>query len=581
MSDKTVKRSPETPVATRVCMVLRRVGEAMVVPLAQSVPLVVGRGAPADVVVADETLSRRHARFVWSDDGIWVEDLGSLNGTRVGDKRLKGRALLTPGQQVTLGQVTISIHEQDNGAPQTPIVEEESFDAWLQDALAEARSHNTTVALLMVRTERSSLEVFHKKIDQMRALLEGWDHMGIYGLGYLVAAHTGWDLTQAERTAYAIASQIKDAKVSVAVFPDHGTSADHLIETLREMVRQTTKDVHVVSVPLGPTLRNLVSVDEAIVHSPKMASVFAAVAKVAASRAPVLLMGETGTGKEVVAQAIVKAGPRSTKPFIPVNCGALPPALIESLLFGHAKGAFTSADRANKGIFEEASGGTVFLDEVAELPLLAQATLLRVLETGRILRVGTAAEIATDVRVIAATNRDVDTMVAEGKLRADLVFRLNTLTIKLPPLRERPEDILPLATAFLARAAAAEHRTLFLSETVKERLQSYAWPGNVRELRNVIERLAVMSPRDEVSDEDLPTLIRSGKSLSETMQVGTAGDLRERLRAYEAQLILDALGACQWNQTEAARLLKLPVRTLAHKITQLDLKRHFPVGATK
>ena len=264
-----------------------------------------------------------------------------------------------------------------------------------------------------------------------------------------------------------------------------------------------------------------------------------------------------------------------------VNCGAIPPQLVESTLFGHEKGAFTGAAQTRKGVFEEADGGTLLLDEVAELPPAAQAALLRVLETKQLTRVGAARDIAVDVRTVAATHRDLSAMIEAGTFRADLYYRLSTMVLTVPPLRERAEDIEPLARHFIARASEGRGPITLSSEAVA-RLHGYPWPGNVRELRNAIERAVLVARGPRIEATDLPERVSAAAPQprmtlppvepQETEPDG-AGDLRARLAAYEARVLVEALDATGWNRTETAKRLGMPVRTLSHKMQVLGLRR--------
>ncbi len=317
------------------------------------------------------------------------------------------------------------------------------------------------------------------------------------------------------------------------------------------------------------------------------------VRRVADSIIPVLIFGETGTGKEVVARAIHEHSPRARAPWLAVNCAALPPQLVESTLFGHERGAFTGADRQKKGLFEEAHGGTLFLDEIGELPLAAQASLLRVLETKAVTRVGGTREIPVDARIVAASHRRLESMCAQGTFRQDLLFRLNVVTLVVPPLREHPEDIDGLAQLFLERAARANQRQLVsLSQAARDLLYEYPWPGNVRELRNEIERAVVVCRSQSIRPEDLSDRLReqttsTESSLTEQTTAPPAAEaaedvpvpdeaegqsLRDRMQAFERRVILEALERSGGNQTLAAKDLQMPRRTLVHKIRLHQIK---------
>jgi two-component system, NtrC family, response regulator AtoC len=288
---------------------------------------------------------------------------------------------------------------------------------------------------------------------------------------------------------------------------------------------------------------------------------------------PVVIHGETGTGKELVARAIHQQSGRRGA-LRSVNCAALPATLLEATLFGHEKGAFTGADRARDGVFEQANGGTVFLDEIGELAPAAQAALLRVLEAKTITRVGGDRDLEVDVRIVAATHRDLESMCEAGTFRWDLLYRLNAVTVQLPPLRERPGDILPLAESFLREAARDNNRAVrSIDATAAAAMRRHRWPGNVRELRNVIERAVVIARSEVVTIEDLPPRLRETERKSSVPPVD--GGLKEQMRAYEIQLIVDALKKYGGNQTEVARALQMPVRTLAHKMQTYGIKKKY------
>jgi DNA-binding NtrC family response regulator len=329
-------------------------------------------------------------------------------------------------------------------------------------------------------------------------------------------------------------------------------------------------------VPVAPCSERSSAASEA------MRSILETATRLARSHLPLLILGETGVGKEVLARGIHAAGPRRDRPFVVVNCGAIPRELVESTFFGHERGAFTGAIEQRKGIFEAAHGGTVLLDEVGELPPGAQAVLLRVLETGIVARVGSSTEIAVDVRVVSATHRDLETMCDSGAFRRDLLYRLDGATLRIPPLRERASEILPLARQFLREAAGATPP--LVDRDAVELLERYAWPGNVRELRNAILRAVALSAGDAISVRDLPERIREAPrtppaalpadARSETAPFnGAMETLRERMHRLEAQVLLDALRDASWRQTDAARQLGLPLRTLQYKIKMHGFKR--------
>ena len=298
-----------------------------------------------------------------------------------------------------------------------------------------------------------------------------------------------------------------------------------------------------------------------VTASPLMQAVFRDAAVVAPSETRVLLTGESGVGKEVVAEVIHGWSPRAAGPLVKVNCAAIPENLLESELFGHEKGSFTGATQARAGRFEEANRGTIFLDEIGELPLALQAKLLRVIHDGSFRRIGAGRDSQTDARVLAATNRDLEAQIAAGLFREDLFYRLNVMEIHLPPLRERPEDILPLATHFIGQFTRQKSR---FSATVTACLTNYRWPGNVRELRNAMERAALLSRGEIVLPEHLPARIAAQAS-APTLEPVDA----QRLEQIEREAILKALRKNNYNRTETARELAISRRALTYKLQRL------------
>jgi len=297
--------------------------------------------------------------------------------------------------------------------------------------------------------------------------------------------------------------------------------------------------------------------------SEAMQAVSVAINKAAATSATVLITGESGTGKELAARAIHYGGARSSAPFVPVNCGGIPEALLESELFGHVKGAFTGADESRAGFFHAADGGTIFLDEVSDMSLAMQVKLLRVLQDKEVCMVGSNRARKVDVRILAATNRDLQGLVRKELFREDLFYRLNVITIFIPPLRKRSEDILLLARHFVTKFAAESGQSPpRFSDKALQSLRSYNWPGNVRELENVIQRLVVMTDGDAIDVPDLPTLMR----FSALRKTGFTRTLAE----VEAEYISNVLASVNGNKTRAAELLGINRKTLREKLRRIE-----------
>jgi Nif-specific regulatory protein len=299
-----------------------------------------------------------------------------------------------------------------------------------------------------------------------------------------------------------------------------------------------------------------------------MQAVYDLIAQVSKSNTTVLIRGESGTGKELVANAIHYNSLRVSKPFIKVNCAALPETVIESELFGHEKGAFTGAVGQRKGRFELAHGGTIFFDEVGDLSPATQIKFLRVLQEKEFERVGGIATVKTDVRVIAATNRNLKTLVEEEKFREDLYYRLNVFPIYMPPLRERKTDILLLADYFVEKYSKANHKNICrISTPAIDMLMSYHWPGNVRELENCIERAVILSNDDVIHGHHLPPTLQT----AEATGTASGGNLQETLDNLERELILDALKSSRGNKTKAARLLGITERLMGLRVKKYGI----------
>ncbi|HEY6898175.1 MAG TPA: sigma-54 dependent transcriptional regulator [Rhodocyclaceae bacterium] len=319
-------------------------------------------------------------------------------------------------------------------------------------------------------------------------------------------------------------------------------------------------------------LRKLVT-GQGLFHfsAPKMAEVERLVARVAVTDSTVLVMGESGTGKGVVARSIHEQSQRAEAPFIPINCGAIPDNLLESELFGHTKGAYSGADRARKGLFAQADRGTLFLDEIGEMPLHMQAKILHVIEDKEVRPLGGEQARRIDTRIVAATNRDLLEMVKQGKFREDLYFRLSKFVVEVPPLRQRQEDIPRLIRYVMQSIAGAGKQPLGLDPTAEEILVEYPWPGNVRELENVINRAYILADGGRITISDLPPDI--ARAVPNADAAGGAarnvgGSLREQMRAFEAEVIYRMLAECDGDRKQAAQRLEIGLSSLYRKLEE-------------
>lgn len=329
---------------------------------------------------------------------------------------------------------------------------------------------------------------------------------------------------------------------------------------------------------LRSELKETYRLEHMIGSSPAMNQVRELIRQAAPSDATVLIMGESGTGKELVARALHYSSPRVGKPFVDVNCAALTETLIESELFGHERGAFTSAISRRRGKFEQANGGSLFLDEIGDMPLSTQAKMLRVLQERNFQRVGGEEKITVNVRVICATNRDLEEAVQNSLFRTDLFYRINIFSIEVPPLRDRAADIPELARHFLATGSRSRKYTAqSISDAALAALCSHRWPGNVRELQNAIERAMMICHADEIQVSHLPPAVlhgtRSDSPQARTTSKATSQNLVEAVEEFERLMILEALEKCDWNKSQAARHLGVTRRILSYKIANLGIDR--------
>jgi DNA-binding NtrC family response regulator len=558
------------------------------VRLSRGVTVTVGRGKQADVVVHSQVLSRRHVSLELAPGGVRLIDLGSHNGTLVNGQRV-AEAVLKVGDTAEFGGITAVIVSSGDVSVRSMVLKHERFLEVIEEAIQEARTRvrSFSVAMFVVRTAADDPSGVARTVaSRFRRALRPIDQLGVFAPGWLEVLLDGATVDEAVLLARQLmrelGAQDDVVRCGVASFPGSATHAEDLLRMAEKAALEASATNPVMRALLQPPL----AADDELGQSKAMVELAAALRKVARTQVPVLVLGETGSGKEVAARALHRLSTRAAKGFHAVNCGAIAPTLLEGVLFGHDKGAFTGADQAKKGVFEEAEGGTLFLDEIGELSLQGQAALLRVLETGRFCRLGSVVERTADVRLIAATHRDLHAMMREGKFREDLYFRLETVTLRVPPLRDRDRDVRQLAEKFLndARSAHGCEVEGFSPETL-DLFRDYRWPGNVRELRNVVTRAALMATGRLIVPHDLgerfAMLAQSSSSQSVLTDPGskpldlpttTAGvGHKGRVQAAEREVILQALKAENWNQSAAARRLNMPRRTLAYKMKSFGL----------
>jgi two-component system, NtrC family, response regulator AtoC len=538
-------------------------------PIAGSV--IVGRSTKCDIQIDDPVASRRHLRMYLDGGRFAVEDLGSANGTRVRQQRIKPglRVPVAPGEVMEIGSTVLLVHVTLGSIEPRRLWSPDYFEEKVRSECTHVDTKRRRFAVVRLHVNRPGL--CHEVVPRFMQALPPPHLFAAYGSCEFELLLRTPDSDEVASLIGALRASLATIDVSiqtgVAWFPHDGRSADALIARARILSHPDSDVTPVVSPPprLGAAMR--------AVH--EMA------ARAAQSKINVLLLGEMGVGKEMLAQMIHRLSARAGKPLVAVNCAALAETLIESELFGHQRGAFTGAHTDKAGLLEMAEGGTVLLDEIGEMPASIQAKLLRVIESREVLPVGSVKVRPIDVRFIAATNRDLDAEAAQGKFRSDLLFRLNTLAITIPPLRERRSEIMPLALLFLAKAAreAGRARVPLLSPAAAAALEEYSWPGNVRELHNIMERALVLSTGDVIGLAELPIdKMRSGGRALATTKSGrweaappglplTSKQLEDRRR------IIEALEVCVWNQSRAAKFLGMPRRTLVAKIVRYDIPR--------
>lgn len=575
----------------KVTLLLQHAERNFVEPLNPGIWVTVGRSEPSQIVIPSGRLSRSHARFRCSESGsdVTVEDLDSKNGTLLNGQPIV-EGILRAGDSLTMGDVVASLHVfEPRAASQVEGMTHGRFVTLLEAEVIRTRELGTRAALALLWHPTQNPESY---LPWLKPLLRPSDSLALYSNQHVEVLLSDTDSKRIVNWSAQLSS--RGVRVGLALLPGMAADAHELLGGAQQALARSTRQQSIVYAASEQPPTEAES--DLLVASELMSNLLETVERAARSDIPVLLEGETGTGKELIARRLHDASARSAGPLKTLNCGALNRNLLESTLFGHEKGAFTGAAQQKKGLFEQAEGGSIFLDEIGELPLEAQASLLRVVENKVVTRLGSSQELPVNVRLLAASHRNLELMTEQGQFRQDLWFRLNAVTLNVPPLRERPEDIPLLARFFLKRAAHSSKRSgLSLDSAALELLMAYQWPGNVRELRNEMDRAAVIGSTAEIGVHDLSDRLRSGASKKlraplpiletdpisngpnkPTLKPNLTQALRPQMLAHEHELLVASLEACDWNQTLAAQYLDLPRRTLVHKLRQHGIRKPIP-----
>jgi len=535
---------------------------------------VIGRDKSCHLMLVDHAISRRHAVITIGPQHVTVRDLESQNGTRLNGERVVGDQSMVSGDAIDLGSITMVLQRHRDSHIRRPIVDLVTFLQRGEEEIDRALRYHRPLSILSIAfTNRNTAP----ELSSIRDVFRMMDVVGRDGNSRLAVLMPETSREDASAAAKRLIEALgpESVRIGVAACPNHGCEPETLIASARAASRQAgpgeVMDVDGVMRVLEIGRHSIVLSD------PAMLRCYDLLERLARSELPILIYGETGTGKEVAAAAVHEWSQRKG-PFVAVNCAALAETLLESELFGHTRGAFTGATANKQGTLERAHGGTVFLDELGELSPAAQAKLLRVLETHQLTPVGATTEVDVDLRIVAATHRNLADAVAAGTFRQDLFFRLSGCTVMLPPLRDRPREIPLLAERFLRGSENAEPKVL--SDDALHALLMYSWPGNVRELRNLMVYLAATVEGPTVEPIHLRERLGDGvRTTAGTATAPAAGDparptfrsIGDELRDLEITRMREALDAAGGNQTRAAALIQMPLRTFQGKAKQYKL----------
>jgi DNA-binding NtrC family response regulator len=560
----TIDVSTVAEIAARPTLLVMSQETFTTVPLVADGEMVIGRSGSCEIHLDDPLASRRHARLHLGEAPA-IEDLGSINGTRVRDALIepRTRVAIAPGETIAIGSTMMVLQTAGQAAVLRGTWSHDYFERRLQTECVRAESTGRRFALARLRLERPSS--WTRVVPVLARHLPPPHLFGAYGPNDFELLLLDQSAEDVQRLLDDIALSLRvaeaPARFGLAWYPRDGRSADALLDRANALLRAAGSRPD----PLPA---------EAV--GPGMERVYDFARRAAPTNISVLLLGETGVGKELLAQAIHRLSSRATKPMLALNCAGLSESIIEAELFGHEKGAYTGAGEANRGLLESADGGTVFLDEVGEMPASIQAKLLRVIETREVLPVGARKVRSIDVRFLAATNRNLEEEADKGSFRRDLFYRLNGMSIVIPPLRERRFEIEALARKFVEAAAQESGRETVpsISPAALAALQAYDWPGNVRELKNMIERALVLCDGPQIEVAHLPAEKLAVPDLpGPTPPAGAPARPLSPEEQLEKLKMIATLDGCAWNQSRAAEQMSMSRRTFVAKMSRYAIPR--------
>ena len=576
------RRLPSRAAPPSVRLLVVGEGTSRTYTLPSSGEVLIGRAPGSTVLIDDPSISRRHA-MLRIGRTIQIEDVGSANGTYVGERRLGPNEPVDfyPGDAVEVGSFTLFI-QHPSGSPERlrRVLPHGYFEARLEAECARAeRTHST---LAVGRLHVSPIVAASKVQEILAGELRADECAASYGPGEYEFLLVDTTADCAREVASSLVQRLSAEsggevpRSGVALYPLDGHTPELLVASANEKLRGVVSEVRMAS--------------QVVVEAPATQRLQRLLERVAPSSISVLILGETGVGKEVTAETIHRLSNRAPSAFVRLNCAALSETLIESELFGYEKGAFTGALKAKPGLIETAEGGTLFLDEVGELPMSTQVKLLRVLEERMVLRVGALKPHAIDVRIVSATNRDLEREIRHERFRQDLYFRLNGITVEVSPLRERIEELASLARLFINQICRQDGRASVptIAPDAMAHLVEYRWPGNIRELKNIIERAVLLSGGETIRPEHLPLEKMSPESTTKSRPMAAVtvprafppkaitdaqGNLLTDMQRYERERVIKALEECGGNQTQAAKKLGIARRTLIKRLDRYAVPR--------